>query len=226
MSFLRDSSLISAGFATGELVDRPVSELVSADVSIDESRVGDGIEGSCHRKDGREVPVEVHLGAVQGRGVSAQAFVIRDEDGEPWLIQGVIFDITERKIDEEQIAFLAYHDKLTGLPNRLLFEEMLELKPNPACSIASCYHDGNNLSAGGLIYMAPKDSQAVTVRLSIDEYEALRTFAFVTESSINEIARRALREFLVAQGRREEFDALLKKARTQYRVALGKLADL
>lgn len=74
--------------------------------------------------------------------------------------------------------------------------------------------------------MAPKDSQAVTVRLSIDEYEALRTFAFVTESSINEIARRALREFLVAQGRREEFDALLKKARTQYRVALGKLADL
>lgn len=74
--------------------------------------------------------------------------------------------------------------------------------------------------------MTSKQSQAVTVRVSKHEYEALRTFAFVTESSINEVARRALREFLVAQGRGEEFDALLKKARTQYRVALDKLADL
>lgn len=74
--------------------------------------------------------------------------------------------------------------------------------------------------------MAARESQAVTVRLSQDEYEALRTFAFVTGASINEVARRALREFLVAQGRGEEFDALLKKARTQYRVALDKLADL
>jgi diguanylate cyclase (GGDEF)-like protein/PAS domain S-box-containing protein len=59
--------------------------------------------------------------------VMEQAFPIDDGEGEPWLIQGVIFDITERKRAEEQIAFLAYHDKLTGLPNRVLFEEMLEL---------------------------------------------------------------------------------------------------
>jgi diguanylate cyclase (GGDEF)-like protein/PAS domain S-box-containing protein len=58
--------------------------------------------------------------------VLEQAFPIDDEHGNPWLIQGVIFDITARKTAEEQIAFLAYHDKLTGLPNRHLFEEMLE----------------------------------------------------------------------------------------------------
>ena len=58
--------------------------------------------------------------------VMEQAFPINDGDGEPWLIQGVIFDITQRKQAEEEIAFLAYHDKLTGLPNRALFEEMLE----------------------------------------------------------------------------------------------------
>jgi diguanylate cyclase (GGDEF)-like protein/PAS domain S-box-containing protein len=57
--------------------------------------------------------------------VSDQASFVRNEQGEPWLIQGVIFDITERKKAEEQVAFLAYHDKLTGLPNRVLFEEML-----------------------------------------------------------------------------------------------------
>jgi diguanylate cyclase (GGDEF)-like protein/PAS domain S-box-containing protein len=58
--------------------------------------------------------------------VLEQAYPIDDEQGKPWLIQGVIFDITERKRAEEQVAFLAYHDKLTGLPNRALFEEMLE----------------------------------------------------------------------------------------------------
>src|ERR671937_925015 len=60
------------------------------------------------------------------RWVLEQAYPIDDENGDPWLIQGVIFDITERKRAEEQVAFLAYHDKLTGLPNRVLFEEMLE----------------------------------------------------------------------------------------------------
>ena len=38
-----------------------------------------------------------------------------------------MLDITKRKEAEEQIAFLAYHDKLTGLPNRVLFDELLEL---------------------------------------------------------------------------------------------------
>jgi diguanylate cyclase (GGDEF)-like protein/PAS domain S-box-containing protein len=58
--------------------------------------------------------------------VLEQAYPIDDEHGDPWLIQGVIFDISARKAAEEEVAFLAYHDKLTGLPNRLLFEEMLE----------------------------------------------------------------------------------------------------
>ncbi|HEU4526882.1 MAG TPA: EAL domain-containing protein [Actinomycetota bacterium] len=232
-----------SGFGRRELLDRTVDALVAADRPIGEGTVGGRIEGSCHRSAGEDVPVEIHLGAVQGvagrylivtlrdvsdlrRGeaarfeaeakyaslvegipaityidpidenqssiyvssqvtdllgitreewltdpycwrrhvhpedeqrawdeyveacrneesltheyrmvhadgrvlwVSEQAFIIRNERGEPWLIQGVIFDITERKRAEEQVAFLAYHDKLTGLPNRALFEEMLEL---------------------------------------------------------------------------------------------------
>ncbi len=231
------------GYRRDELVDRSVSELVVADLPLGAEVEVAVVEGACRRRDGEEVPVEVHLGAVQGpagrylvltlrdvsalrRGeaarfeaeakyaalvegipaityidpidqdqssiyvspqvtellgisqrewledpycwrrhvhpddidraweeyqeacrsgrslsheyrmihadghviwVSEQAFVVRNEEGEPWLIQGVIFDITERKRAEEQVAFLAYHDKLTGLPNRALFEEMLEL---------------------------------------------------------------------------------------------------
>jgi len=35
-------------------------------------------------------------------------------------------DISERKIAEQQIEFLAYHDPLTGLPNRLLLQDRFE----------------------------------------------------------------------------------------------------
>ena len=36
-------------------------------------------------------------------------------------------DISERKKAEETICHLAYHDVLTGLPNRVLFEERLRI---------------------------------------------------------------------------------------------------
>jgi diguanylate cyclase (GGDEF)-like protein/PAS domain S-box-containing protein len=58
------------------------------------------------------------------RYVVEQAYPIRDADGTPYMVQGLIFDVTNRKSAEE-LAFLAYHDRLTGLPNRQLFEEML-----------------------------------------------------------------------------------------------------
>ncbi len=40
---------------------------------------------------------------------------------------GVARDITERKKAEETIAYQAFHDLLTGLPNRVLFKDRLEL---------------------------------------------------------------------------------------------------
>ena len=48
-------------------------------------------------------------------------------DGTPLFRQGFLLDITERKVAEERLAHLAYHDPLTGLPNRAMFNEHLEL---------------------------------------------------------------------------------------------------
>ena len=46
--------------------------------------------------------------------------------GRPWLLQGLLDDITMRKHAEEQLQFRASHDPLTGLANRALFDESLE----------------------------------------------------------------------------------------------------
>src|SRR5207244_547605 len=52
---------------------------------------------------------------------------VRQPDGSALIEQGVMFDITEQKEAEQRVTYLAYHDPLTGLPNRLMFGEHLEL---------------------------------------------------------------------------------------------------
>jgi len=51
---------------------------------------------------------------------------ILNEDGALLGYRGVFKDITENKQAEERIKFLAYYDILTGLPNRILFNDRLE----------------------------------------------------------------------------------------------------
>jgi diguanylate cyclase (GGDEF)-like protein/PAS domain S-box-containing protein len=41
------------------------------------------------------------------------------------VIEGTITDITDRKAAQEQVEYQAYHDVLTGLPNRLLFRDRI-----------------------------------------------------------------------------------------------------
>jgi diguanylate cyclase (GGDEF)-like protein len=53
--------------------------------------------------------------------------LVRDPDGTPLFVQGVMFDITAQKEAELRAHHMAYHDTLTDLPNRAMFEEHLAL---------------------------------------------------------------------------------------------------
>jgi diguanylate cyclase (GGDEF)-like protein len=52
--------------------------------------------------------------------------VIKDSQGQPKYLLGIAEDITEQQAAQKKIEFIAYHDALTELPNRLLAKYHLE----------------------------------------------------------------------------------------------------
>jgi diguanylate cyclase (GGDEF)-like protein/PAS domain S-box-containing protein len=84
--------------------------------------LGRRIETTALRADGSRVPVELALSLVRR---SHEEGAIGSEEGP--VVYGFVRDISERRRGEEQLTYLAYHDPLTGLPNRILVEQQLDL---------------------------------------------------------------------------------------------------
>ncbi|HTP62709.1 MAG TPA: PAS domain S-box protein [Burkholderiales bacterium] len=75
--------------------------------------------GAC----ANEYRVVRHDGSVAW--LSSHGKTLADSRGKVYRMIGVSQDITERKRQEEEARFLAYHDTLTGLPNRRLLDDRL-----------------------------------------------------------------------------------------------------
>ena len=88
----------------------------------------EGRSAAC-QEEGSTFEEEYRLLAHDGRTVWVldRTVQVCSPDGAPLFRQGFLLDITERKRAEERLAHLAYHDPLTGLPNRAMFNEHLEL---------------------------------------------------------------------------------------------------
>ncbi len=57
--------------------------------------------------------------------IEASVSLKKDSSDKPTGFKGVIHDITERKRIEQELNYMATHDALTGLPNRLMFSQLL-----------------------------------------------------------------------------------------------------
>lgn len=80
------------------------------------------------------------------RWLSDRARVVRDSQGQIARIDGIIYDITDRRRAEEKLAYDALHDSLTGLPNRSLFLQRVErslqqAKQDPSYQFALLFID-------------------------------------------------------------------------------------
>ncbi|MFA5322730.1 MAG: EAL domain-containing protein [Smithella sp.] len=60
------------------------------------------------------------------RYIEASVSLRKKSSGQPIGFRGVIRDITERKRIEQELNHMATHDVLTGLPNRLMFSQLLD----------------------------------------------------------------------------------------------------
>jgi diguanylate cyclase (GGDEF)-like protein/PAS domain S-box-containing protein len=71
--------------------------------------------------------------------------VVRHEDGSVAHFVAAFSDISARKAAEEKIQFMAHHDALTGLPNRVLlrdrFEQMYRRAGRERGALAMCFLD-------------------------------------------------------------------------------------
>ncbi|HQG64779.1 MAG TPA: EAL domain-containing protein [Smithella sp.] len=74
----------------------------------------EGFDWRIKRKDGTQ------------RYIEASVSLQNTSSGKPVGFKGVIRDITERKRIEQELNHLATHDALTGLPNRLMFSQLLD----------------------------------------------------------------------------------------------------
>jgi len=114
------------GYSREETVGRPVLDFVPSEtrqrvtVALQRSlsgRAAEGVEVDVCGKDG-----ELHT------ILFCPGQVVTCEGEEPGGILVTGTDITERKRSEERLAYMATHDLLTGLPNRMLLTDRLVLE--------------------------------------------------------------------------------------------------
>ena len=143
--------------------------------------------------------------AGDARHVSISAGLV-DVENEP-LVLAFIQDITERKEAQARIDFLAHHDPLTGMPNRVLFRDRFEL------AMAWSEHSGTKVA---LLYLdldhfkTINDTLGHPVGDQMLQQVALRLRACVRDTDT--ISRQGGDEFLIALTGVQDMDAVNRMA--------------
>ena len=136
------------GFTEDELLGRDWLEMVvpqqdRLDARLAFLRLVSGVEPP-----GETLETFVRTKEGEQRKIAWRNAVLRDAEGSITAVLRSGEDVTARREAEAQVTFLAYHDRLTGLPNRALLEEQLTRDLTRArrsgASVALLYVDLDN----------------------------------------------------------------------------------
>ena len=114
-----------------DMLARPESALVGqpfADFTHPEDRgISDAVRYAV-TESGHAPPFEKRYLRADGSffWASVAVALVRDPDGRPDYFVTIVQDISEQKRAQEKVQHQAHHDELTGLANRLLFQDRLQ----------------------------------------------------------------------------------------------------
>jgi len=110
------------GFSEAECTDRNLDELIVPPEDRGDARTLTATTLAGSRIDEEKIRVRS-----DGTRMLCSIRAVRfDVPGEAPLIYGIYEDITQRRMTEEHIRFLSFHDSLTGLYNRAFLEEEMD----------------------------------------------------------------------------------------------------
>lgn len=108
------------GYSLKELKTKSFDQVVAPEeVQLAKGMFGRSLQGEVHQFD---IKVKSKRNKIKDLHISTVPINV---GGEIVGVYGIAKDITEKKRAEKTIHFLAYHDELTGLPNRRYFNEEL-----------------------------------------------------------------------------------------------------
>ncbi|MCK4420698.1 PAS domain S-box protein [candidate division WOR-3 bacterium] len=130
--FIKDNTLkyTHVNRAMERLFELPASKLIGlTDDDLFGKEAGIHIRDIDSRVLKGEIIDEEHTKSVKGVSFTFHIIKVpmRNKSGEIIGICGIARDITKRKEAEKELAYMATHDALTNLPNRLLFNDRLTL---------------------------------------------------------------------------------------------------
>ena len=127
MQFISDEIESVSGYPASDFIGSRVRTFASVIHEDDREEVERLVGEAIERRDSFVLEYRILHADGSIRWAYERGRGIFDESGEVAFLDGAIFDISARKEAEDRLAYLAFHDPLTELPNRALFQEHLEL---------------------------------------------------------------------------------------------------